>query len=137
MDHGSLLLLALCRVIRKSYFEADEVELALDEVGHDGLDGGKGHAEVVKREALLHFERPVLVALCLPVFLDAAEHDDELHFLLVDHAPEVLAGGWKGPLGGDEELVVLVRRCVDVVGVYERIINISVPLHQPNPCVLD
>ena len=81
--------------------------------------------------------RKVLVAFDLATFLDASQHHYEVHALLPDHAPEVFNRLLERSLRGDEELVVLARGGVDIVGVDVGIVHVCVSLQESDSRVLD
>jgi hypothetical protein len=90
-----------------------ELEPALDQVGHEGLDGEEANFFVVLEgnaaDTLVFpdLTGPVLVALDLRVLLQVGQHNDQRDALLVHHTPEVLDGRLKRPLRRNEQLVVL------------------------------
>jgi hypothetical protein len=88
-------------------------------------------------EAFFDLSREVLVALHLPAFFVTGQHDDQLNFLLPNHAPKILYGVREGPLSRDEKLIVLSSGGIDVVCIDIRIIDIGVSLCQPHASVLD
>ena len=66
-----------------------------------------------------------------------SEHHDERNALLVYHSPEIFDRGVQRALRRNEQLVVPLYGCVDVICVDVRIINVFIALDQPDTRMLD
>jgi hypothetical protein len=112
-------------------------ELPLDQVWHDRLHANQFDIGVIELNDILDLHRPVMITFLLSVFLGGCQHDNEVHMLLLAHAPEILSCLEERPLSRNEELVISTCRRIDEVRVDVRVINVFIPLHEADAGVLD
>ena len=116
---------------------------SLDQIGHEAFNRDqqdflvlvKGYA--LDRLVLPDLLWPVLVALDFSMLFQRSEHHDERNALLVYHSPEIFDRGVQRALRRNEQLVVPLYGCVDVICVDIRIINVFIALDQPDTRMLD